>query len=118
MQHALQKTDKALETLSLALKGAPKTPLCKFEKASILFSSERHKEALAELEELKILAPKESPVYFLMGKVHNKRYIIKYFNNELAIFYRPRSSFIYFSSTLVFPSGKTLGLRFFYSIRG
>merc|ERR1711944_54377 len=40
--------------------------------ASILFSSERHTEALAELEELKILAPKESPVYFLMGKVHNK----------------------------------------------
>ena len=72
MQHALQKTDKALETLNLALKGAPKTPLCKFEKASILFSSERHTEALAELEELKILAPKESPVYFLMGKV---RYI-------------------------------------------
>ena len=69
MQHALQKTDKALETLSLALKGAPKNPLCKFERASILFSSERYGEALAELEELKILAPKESPVYFLMGKV-------------------------------------------------
>ena len=38
--------------------------------------------------------------------------------SKIAIFYRPRSSFIYFSSTLVFPSGKTLGLRFFYSIRG
>ena len=51
------------------MKGAPKNPLCKFERASILFSSERYGEALAELEELKILAPKESPVYFLMGKV-------------------------------------------------
>jgi anaphase-promoting complex subunit 3 len=71
-QHALQKTDKALETLQLAIDAAPENPLCKFEKASILFSSERYHEALQELTELKALAPKESPVYFLIGKVHNK----------------------------------------------
>ena len=43
--------------------------LCKFERASILFAAERYDEALAELEELKELVPKESPVYFLLGKV-------------------------------------------------
>ncbi len=66
VQHALQKTDKALETLQLAIEAAPQNPLCKFEKASILFSSERYHEALLELNELKTLAPKESPVYFLV----------------------------------------------------
>ena len=65
----MQKTDKALETLELALRGAPKNALCKFERASILFSNERYHEALHELNQLKILVPKESPVYFLMGKV-------------------------------------------------
>ena len=65
----MQKTDKALETLDQALRGAPKNALCKFERATILFSSERYQEALDELNELKILVPKESPVYFLMGKV-------------------------------------------------
>ena len=72
VQHALQKTDKALETLQVAIDAAPENALCKFEKASILFNSERYHEALQELTELKSLIPKESPVYFLMGKVHNK----------------------------------------------
>ena len=69
VQHALQKTDKALETLQVALRKAPQNPLCKFERASILFSIEHYDEALVELNQLKILVPKESPVYFLMGKV-------------------------------------------------
>ncbi|XP_040564895.1 cell division cycle protein 27 homolog isoform X1 [Lepeophtheirus salmonis] len=72
VQHALQKTERALETLNAAIKAAPKNPLCKFERASILFSSERYEEALEELNELKEIIPKESPVYFLMGKVYNK----------------------------------------------
>jgi len=46
--------------------------MCKFERASILFATERYQEALNELYELKALAPRESPVYFLIGKVHNK----------------------------------------------
>ena len=72
VQHALQKTDKALETLNIARKEAPRNALCKFERASILHSNERYEEALAELNELKDIVPKESPVYFLIGKVHNK----------------------------------------------
>ncbi|CAG2238610.1 APC3 [Mytilus edulis] len=42
------------------------------QKASILFASDKHNEALKELEELKQIVPKESLVYFLIGKVHKK----------------------------------------------
>ncbi|XP_023328144.1 cell division cycle protein 27 homolog isoform X5 [Eurytemora carolleeae] len=72
VQHALQKSDKALQTLNTAIKLAPKNALCKFERASILHSSERYADALQELNDLKDIVPKESPVYFLLGKVHNK----------------------------------------------
>ncbi len=41
VQHALQKTDKALETLAEAIRQSPKNSLCKFERASILFAAER-----------------------------------------------------------------------------
>ncbi len=71
VQHAMQRTDRALETLDAAIRLAPKNALCKFERASILFQSERFDEALRELNELKELVPKESPVYFLLGKVIN-----------------------------------------------
>ena len=56
----------------MAIRRDPQNPLCKFHKASILFSSDRHHEALKELEELKELVPRESLVYFLMGKVNKK----------------------------------------------
>ncbi len=68
----MQKTDKALETLNAAIRQSPKNSLCKFERASILFAAERYTEALEELNELKKLVPKESPVYFLLGKVSEK----------------------------------------------
>ena len=69
VQHALQKSDKALETLNAAIQMSPKNAICKFERASILFAIESYHEALKELRDLKDLVPKESPVYFLMGKV-------------------------------------------------
>ena len=69
VQHSLMKTDRALGTLNAAIKIAPKNALCKFERASILHSSERYAEALDELNDLKDIVPKESPVYFLLGKV-------------------------------------------------
>ncbi|KAH9524059.1 anaphase-promoting complex subunit cdc27 [Bulinus truncatus] len=71
-QHAQQKTDLALNTLNIAIKIDPKNPICMFHRASILFASDRHKEALEELETLKQIIPRESLVYFLMGKVHKK----------------------------------------------
>ncbi|XP_034250994.1 cell division cycle protein 27 homolog isoform X2 [Thrips palmi] len=71
-QHALQKADKALQTLSAAVANDPKNPLCKFHRASIFFAAGRYAEALKELEELKEIVPKESLVYYLTGKVHKK----------------------------------------------
>ncbi|XP_021366096.1 cell division cycle protein 27 homolog [Mizuhopecten yessoensis] len=72
VQHSQQKSESALTTLNKAIETDPSNPLCKFHRASILFASERHKDALQELEELKQIVPKESLVYFLIGKVHKK----------------------------------------------
>ena len=47
----------------------PRNALCKFQRASILHSVDRNQEALEELTQLKAIVPKESPVYFLIGKV-------------------------------------------------
>ncbi|XP_071451137.1 cell division cycle protein 27 homolog isoform X2 [Hetaerina americana] len=72
VQHAMQQTEKALQTLNAAIALEPKNPLSKFHRASIYFNIDRHSDALRELEELKEIVPKESQVYFLIGKVHNK----------------------------------------------
>ncbi|XP_014674932.1 PREDICTED: cell division cycle protein 27 homolog [Priapulus caudatus] len=72
VQHALQRSDQALATLNKAIATDPKNPLCKFHRASILFANDKHQDALKELEELKEIVPKESLVYFLIGKVHKK----------------------------------------------
>ncbi|MBN3271581.1 CDC27 protein, partial [Polyodon spathula] len=72
VQHALKKSEHALETLNKAVSIDPKNPLCKFHRASILFANEKYKAALQELEELKQIVPKESLVYFLIGKVYKK----------------------------------------------
>lgn len=72
VQHAQQKSESALVTLNKAIATDPRNPLCKFHRASILFASDKLNEALKELEELKQIVPKESLVYFLIGKVHKK----------------------------------------------
>ncbi|KAK0180246.1 hypothetical protein PV327_005911 [Microctonus hyperodae] len=72
VQHALKKTDLALRTLNAAIANASDNTLCKFHRASINFSIGRHTEALREFEELKNIAPKESLVYYSIGKVHKK----------------------------------------------
>jgi len=72
VMHATNNSEGALDILDQAISMAPKTPLLKFERASILFNVEKYQEALDELMELKLIVPKESTVYFLIGKVHNK----------------------------------------------
>lgn len=47
----------------------PKSALCKFHRAKIYFNIGRHAEALKELEQLRQIVPKESLVYYLIGKV-------------------------------------------------
>lgn len=70
VQHALKKTDQALRTLNTAIDNDPDNTLCKFHRASINFSIGRHAEALREFEELKNIVPKESLVYYSIGKVN------------------------------------------------
>ncbi|XP_072378224.1 cell division cycle protein 27 homolog [Diabrotica undecimpunctata] len=72
VQHALKDTEKALATFNTAIFNNPHSPLCKFHRGSIYFALGRHAEALKELEELKEIVPKESLVYYLIGKVHKK----------------------------------------------
>ncbi|MGH0140767.1 UNVERIFIED_CONTAM: hypothetical protein FKN15_026157 [Acipenser sinensis] len=66
VQHALKKSEHALETLNKAISIDPKNPLCKFHRASILFANEKYKAALQELEELKQIVPKESLLLFCL----------------------------------------------------
>ncbi|KOX68019.1 Cell division cycle protein 27 like protein [Melipona quadrifasciata] len=82
VQHALKKTDEALKTLNTAITNDPDNMLCKFHRASINFSIGRHAEALREFEELKNIVPKESLVYYSIGKVHKKLG-----NTDLALMY-------------------------------
>ncbi|XP_076039509.1 cell division cycle protein 27 [Oratosquilla oratoria] len=72
VEHALQKSNAALVTLNRALAVEPQNPLCKYHRASILHATDRHQEALRELNQLREIVPKESNVYFLLGKVHKK----------------------------------------------
>ncbi|CAH0548030.1 unnamed protein product [Brassicogethes aeneus] len=72
VQHAMSWTEKALCTFNFALNFNSKSLLCKFHRASTYHALGRHSEALHELEELKELIPKESLVYYLIGKVHKK----------------------------------------------
>ena len=70
--HALKKTTQALEILDEAIRMDPKNALSRFHRSSIYFAVDRHEDALQELEYLKILVPKESLVYFLIGKVSSE----------------------------------------------
>lgn len=69
VQNALQKPYTALDTFNEALQINPKSAVCKFHRASLYYNSARYQEALAELQELQGLVPKESSVFYLTAKV-------------------------------------------------
>ncbi|KAH9390268.1 anaphase-promoting complex subunit cdc27 [Tyrophagus putrescentiae] len=75
--HHMKKTAgqerRALELLDRASALDPNNALVKFHRASINFATENYKVAMDELEELKKVVPKESMVYFLIGKIHKIR---------------------------------------------
>lgn len=71
-QAALDKMDRALATLERAVTLDPENPLCRFHRASVLLRAGRPQDALTDLHHLKDIAPRESLVYYLLGKVHNK----------------------------------------------
>ncbi|KAL2633353.1 hypothetical protein R1flu_004832 [Riccia fluitans] len=70
--HALKKNTEALTLLEQAIVADVKNPLPKYQKANVLVSEERYEDALAELEQLKEVAPRESSVFFLMGKIYKR----------------------------------------------
>ncbi|XP_031634063.1 cell division cycle protein 27 homolog isoform X2 [Contarinia nasturtii] len=71
-QFNLNKTEQALETLNAAIAIDPNNPLCKFHRGSIYFQCGRYVDALKELEQLKHTVPKESVVFYIVGKIHKK----------------------------------------------
>ncbi|XP_023946429.1 cell division cycle protein 27 homolog [Bicyclus anynana] len=71
-QAALGKMDRALATLERAVSLDAENPLCRFHRASVLLRAGRPQDALGDLHHLKNIAPRESLVYYLLGKVHNK----------------------------------------------
>lgn len=72
MQLFSKQMDQALATLNAAIRLDPKNPLGKFHRSRLYFATKRYEEALAELEELKEIVPKESVIYYLIGKIHTK----------------------------------------------
>ncbi|KAI3902289.1 hypothetical protein MKW92_014642 [Papaver armeniacum] len=71
--HALKRSEEALEMIGKAIVADKKNPLPMYQKANILVSLERYDEALADLEELKEYAPRESSVYAMMGRIYKRR---------------------------------------------
>ena len=60
----------ALQMYTRACALSPSSALSRFKKARCLMSLSRPKEALAELEILRDVAPEEANVWFLMGRLH------------------------------------------------
>lgn len=75
VKHAQNRPLEALAVIEKAVGMNQLNPcwvLVKFNKAKVLAALNRHHDALKELEELKQLAPKESSLYFLMGRIYKK----------------------------------------------
>ena len=53
-----------------------KNPLPKYQKALILVGFKKYPEALDELERLREIAPRESSMYALMGKIYKQLNIL------------------------------------------
>ena len=69
LMHHLKKSRDAINLLNEATKIDPQNVNIKYQRALIRFSLEEYDQSLAELEELKTMVPKESVVFFLIGRV-------------------------------------------------
>ena len=67
-----KKSEEAFQVLTKACGVDPKNPQLHFQRAHALISAERYPEALVELELVKELAPREPPVYIILGQVLQK----------------------------------------------
>ncbi|KAI5083222.1 hypothetical protein GOP47_0002965 [Adiantum capillus-veneris] len=70
--HALKRNGDSLNLLEQAILADSKNPLPKYQKANVLMSEERYDDALKELGYLNEVAPRESSVFFLMGKIYKR----------------------------------------------
>ncbi|XP_051199189.1 cell division cycle protein 27 homolog B isoform X6 [Lolium perenne] len=74
--HALKRNEDALEMMDKAIFSDKKNPLPKYQKALILVGLKKYPEALDELERLREIAPRESSMYALMGKIYKQLNIL------------------------------------------
>ncbi|CAN6194283.1 unnamed protein product [Urochloa humidicola] len=74
--HSLKRNEEALEMMEKAIAADKKNPLPKYQKALILLGLQKYTEALEELERLKEIAPHESSMYALMGKIYKQLNIL------------------------------------------
>ncbi|CAL5041891.1 unnamed protein product [Urochloa decumbens] len=74
--HSLKMDEDALEMMEKAIAADKKNPLPKYQKALILLGLQKYTEALEELERLKEIAPHESSMYALMGKIYKQLNIL------------------------------------------
>ena len=76
------KIDEAYAVLSKGCAVDSSNANIHFEKANVLVTKEEYEEALSELEIVRDLAPREPPVYILLGQV-----CMKLMRNTEAVFY-------------------------------
>ncbi|XP_062178564.1 cell division cycle protein 27 homolog B-like isoform X2 [Phragmites australis] len=74
--HALKRNEDALKMMEKAIFADKKNPLPKYQKALILLGLQKYPEVLDELERLKEIAPHESSMYALMGKIYKQLNIL------------------------------------------
>ncbi|KAF2073370.1 hypothetical protein CYY_005315 [Polysphondylium violaceum] len=67
---ARSKQLEALEALKKSIKLQPKNAFAKFKLASFLFNLGQYQDVVTELMEFKENAPKETPIYILLGKAY------------------------------------------------
>lgn len=71
-QNTHAKNEEAYQVLSKACDVDPNNPQLHFQRAHVLIAAEQYQEALGELEIVRELAPREPPVYVLMGQLCQK----------------------------------------------
>jgi anaphase-promoting complex subunit 3 len=71
-KHNCNSPNEALNNFEKAEQMDPQNPLNKYQKATVLMSLERYKEALQVLLDLMLQVPKEAPIHIVIGKIYKK----------------------------------------------
>jgi len=71
-QNSQSKNEEAYKVLTKACEVDANNPQLHFQRAHVLIATEQYQEALEELETVRELAPREPPVYVLMGQLCQK----------------------------------------------